>query len=81
MGLQGKAHFLEFSPKQAHLFGVQTEHVPLWLKKRDWSVNVKYTLSKFLLAEIGLTEIIYKQFTVEVSGSARADHGMSLSGA
>lgn len=72
LGLQGKAHYLEFNPKHAHLFGAHSEHVPLWFTKRDWSVNVKCTLSNFLPAEIGLTEITHKQFTVKVSDPARA---------
>ncbi|MDN7125508.1 type IV toxin-antitoxin system AbiEi family antitoxin [Pseudidiomarina sp. 1APP75-32.1] len=72
LGLQGKAHYLEFSAKHAQLFGAQGEHVPLWFKKRDWSVDVKCTLSNFLPAEIGLTEITHKQFTVKVSDPARA---------
>lgn len=72
LGLQGKAHYLELTPKHAHLFGVESEHVPLWFKKRDWSVNVKCTRSNFLLADIGLTEITHKQFTVKVSDPARA---------
>lgn len=72
LGLQGKAHYLELSPKHVQLFGTHGEHVPLWFKKQDWSVNVKCTLSSFLPAEIGLTEIPHKQFTVKVSEPARA---------
>lgn len=72
LGLQGKAHYLELSPKHVQLFGAHGEHVPLWFKKQDWSVNVKYTLSNFLPAEIGLTETPHKQFTVKVSEPARA---------
>lgn len=72
LGLQGKAHYLELSPKYAQLFGAHGEHVPLWFKKRDWSVNVKCTLSNFLPPEIGLSELQYKQFTVKVSAPARA---------
>lgn len=72
LGLQGKAHYLELSPKHVQLFGAHGEHVPLWFKKQDWNVYVKYTLSNFLPAEIGLTEIPHKQFTVKVSEPARA---------
>lgn len=72
LGLQGKAHYLELSPKHAQLFGAQGEHVPLWFKKQDWSVNVNCTLSNFLPPDVGLTELPYKQFTVKVSGPARA---------
>jgi len=72
LGLQGKAHYLELSPKHVQLFGAHGEHVPMWFKKQDWSVNVKYTLSNLLPAEIGLAEIPHKQFTVKVSEPARA---------
>ena len=72
LGLQGKAHYLELSPKHVQIFGAHGEHVPLWFKKQDWRVNVKCTLSSFLPAEIGLTEIPHKQFMVKVSEPARA---------
>ena len=78
LGLQGKAHYLELSPKHVQLFGAHGEHVPLWFKKQDWSVNVKYTLSNFLPAEIGLTETPHKQFTVKVSEPARAIEGVCI---
>ncbi|MGM0429730.1 MAG: type IV toxin-antitoxin system AbiEi family antitoxin [Pseudomonadota bacterium] len=70
--LQGKAHYLELSPKHVQLFGGQGEHLPLWFKKRDWALNVQSTLTKFLPPKLGLTEISHKQFKVKVSEPARA---------
>jgi hypothetical protein len=72
LALQGKAHYLELSPKHVQLFGGQGEHLPLWFKKRDWGLNVQSTLTKFLPPELGLTEISHKQFKVKVSDPARA---------
>lgn len=72
LALQGKAHYLELSPKHAQLFGGQGEHLPLWFKKRDWGLNVQSTLTKFLPPKLGLTEISHKQFKVKVSEPARA---------
>ena len=72
LALQGKAHYLELSPKHAQLFGRQGEHLPLWFKKRDWGLNVQSALTNFLPPELGLTELSHKQFKVKVSDPARA---------
>ena len=72
LALQGKAHYLELSPKHAQLFGRQGEHLPLWFKKRDWGLNVQSALTNFLPPELGLTEISHKQFKVKLSDPARA---------
>ncbi|MGM0429743.1 MAG: type IV toxin-antitoxin system AbiEi family antitoxin [Pseudomonadota bacterium] len=72
LALQGKSHYLELSPKHAQLFGDQGEHLPLWLKKRDWGLSLKCALTNFLPPELGLIELSHKQFKVKVSDPARA---------
>ncbi len=72
LSLQGKAHYVELSTKKAQLFGGQDETLPLWFKKRDWSVRIDCKLTSFIPPELGLVEIEHKSFTVKVSTPARA---------
>ncbi len=53
-------------------FGDQGEHLPLWFKKRDWGLSLKCALTNFLPPELGLIDLSYKQFKVNVSDPARA---------
>lgn len=70
--LQGKAHYLELSTKTVQLFGVAGDALPLWFKKRDWSVHVNCQLTSFLPSALGLVDIDHKGFSVKVSSPARA---------
>ncbi|MEW8472044.1 MAG: type IV toxin-antitoxin system AbiEi family antitoxin [Candidatus Thiodiazotropha endolucinida] len=72
LSLQGKAHYLEFSPKTTQLFGYKEERLPLWFKSRDWGIKVNYKTTLFLPADFGLTEFEHKGFSVRISTPARA---------
>lgn len=72
LALQGKAHYLEMDAKRVQLFVSGGENVPLWFKKFDWGVKVELTSTSFLPKDIGLVDIEHKNFTVKVSGPARA---------
>jgi len=41
LSMQGKAHYLELATKSVQLFGGKEDNLPLWFKKRDWSVSVE----------------------------------------
>ena len=72
LSLLGKAHYLEFSANKVVLFGGGGEKLPAWFKKYSWGVKVEYYETSFLLQDLGLTEIEVKNFSIKVSGAARA---------
>ena len=72
LSLLGKSHYLELSIKRCQLFGAQTEKLPSWFKKYDWSIDIEYNASSFLPPELGMTEHDVKDFSVKVSSPARA---------
>lgn len=72
LSLLGKAHYLELKIKKVIVFGNKDEKLPAWFKKHDWGVAVDYYQTSFLPPDIGLTEIELKNFSINVSGAARA---------
>ncbi len=72
LSLLGKAHYLELEMKKAVLFGNKGEKLPAWFQKHNWGVAVEYYQSSFLPPDIGLTEVELKNFSIKVSGAARA---------
>ncbi len=72
LSLLGKAHYLEFSANKVVLFGGSGEKLPAWFKKYSWGVKVEYYETSFLQQDLGLTEIEVKNFSIKVSGAARA---------
>ena len=72
LALQGKSHYLSLATKSVQLFAAAGDAPPLWFKKRDWGVNVSCQLTSFLPSALGLVDIYHKNFSVKVSGPARA---------
>lgn len=72
LALLGKAHFLNFSEKQAFLYGNKGEKLPTWFKHHNWGLNIEYHTSSFLPPELELAEINHQTFSIKVSGAARA---------
>lgn len=72
LSLLGKSHYLELSPSRVTLFGLANEKLPGWFKKRDWGAGIDYQASAFLPAMLGMTTVELKNFSVSVSGAARA---------
>ena len=72
LSLLGKSHYLQFSAKQVTLFGNAGEKLPLWFRRYDWGVAINYQASSFLPPDIGMSVIERKDFSVNVSGAARA---------
>ena len=72
LSLLGKAHYLELAANKAVLFGGSGEKLPAWFKKHDWGLKVDYYETSFLTQGLGLTEVEVKNFSIKVSGAARA---------
>ena len=72
LSLIGQAQYLELSSKQAILFGASGEKLPLWFCNYDWQVEIKYYSTSIFPPAIGLVNVQIKEFSVKVSGAARA---------
>ncbi len=68
----GKAQYLELSQRKVILFGSKAERLPTWFSVYPWAVEINYFSSSFLPPDIGLTEMDYKTFQLNISGAARA---------
>lgn len=72
LGLQGKAHYLEFDRQKIFLFAPRGTTFPSWFKKFNWSIKPVLYKTYFLPPNIGLSKIEEKSFSVKVSSPARA---------
>lgn len=72
LSLLGKAHYLELNVKKVILFGTTGEKLPMWFKEHDWGVAVDYYSTSFLPPGLGTTEAEFKNFSIGISGAARA---------
>ncbi|MDX5584728.1 MAG: type IV toxin-antitoxin system AbiEi family antitoxin [Aureibaculum sp.] len=72
LAMQGKTHYLEFSSQKVMIFGGKGEKLPMWFLKYDWGLKVDYHNSSFLPADVGLTSIEFKTFTIKISSAVRA---------
>ncbi len=72
LSLLGKAHYLELSAGRIVLFGGRGEKLPTWFKNHDWGVKADYHETSFLPSNLGLTKVELSNFSIQVSGAARA---------
>lgn len=72
LSLLGKAHYLDLSANRVVLFGNGGEKLPTWFKKHDWGLKVDYYATSFLPSDLGLTDVDLSNFSIKVSGAARA---------
>jgi hypothetical protein len=72
LSLLGKSHYLELATNKVTIFAYKGEKLPGWFRKHDWGVKVEYYPSSFLPADIGLTNMEIKSFSIKISGAARA---------
>jgi len=72
LSLLGKAHYLELSAGKVVLFGGEGEKLPAWFKNHDWGAKVDYHGTSFLPSDLGLTNVELSNFSIKVSGAARA---------
>ncbi len=68
----GKAHYLELSARKAILFGGDKERIPKWLASHNWEVAIEYHPTNFLPEQLGLELYDLKNFSINISGAARA---------
>ncbi len=68
----GKAHYLEINVKRVSLFGGTEEKLPVWFEKHNWGIRLDYYRTSFLPTDLGLTELELKNFSIKISGAARA---------
>ena len=72
LSLLGRAHYLDLGVGRAVLIGAPKETLPLWFEKKDWETEISYHSTSFRPADTGLTDFPHKDFSVKVSGPARA---------
>ncbi len=72
LSLLGNAHYLELSARKAIVFGGKGDKLPRWFRDHDWGTEVDYYQSSFLPADMGMTGIELKNFSIKVSGAIRA---------
>lgn len=72
LGLLGRAHFLEMNQQLVYLFAYKKEVLPTWFKKQPWKPQIAFFTSSFLPINIGMTSITHKNFSINISASARA---------
>lgn len=72
LSILGKAHYLILSTKRITLFGNAKEKMPLWFINYPWEIELDYSASSFLPADLGLIAKEVKNFTINISGAARA---------
>jgi len=72
LALLGKSHYLEFATKKKVLFGATNEKLPSWMIHYQWGVELDYFPSSFLPNGLGLVQKEVKNFSINVSGAARA---------
>ncbi|HQS35837.1 MAG: hypothetical protein B7Y11_12835 [Sphingobacteriia bacterium 24-36-13] len=74
LALLGKAHYLEMNKATASLwlFGGEEERLPAWFRKHNWAQKIMYRPTSFLPQEKGLVDYAVANFSIKVSGPARA---------
>jgi len=72
LSLLGRAHYLEMSAPRVVLFGNRGEKLPTWFKSHEWGVKVDYHETAFLPPDLGLTKVELPNFSIKISGAARA---------
>lgn len=72
LSLLGKAQYLDLGNQIITLFGQQGEKLPLWFKNHNWGTEIMYSESSFLPADTGMTDFLLGNFSMKISGAARA---------
>lgn len=71
LALLGKAQYIPMFEQHLVLFGLPGEKLPAWFT-REWNERVEYYTSSFLSTHQGMVEYDTGNFTMRVSGAARA---------
>lgn len=70
--LSGKAHNIEMGTQRVTLFGKKGEKLPAWFKNHDWKAKIEYYPTTFLSPQTGLVAFDLGNFSIQISGAARA---------
>ncbi len=72
--LQGHTHFAVAGKKALFLFGAPRVKLPLWFKKADWGVTIRFTTPELFssLLDSGITEKKNESFSIRISSRERA---------
>ena len=68
----GLSHYLPFTQTHATVFGAAHEKIPLWFSKYDWGTKIDLHRTSFLPADLSLTKLEIKDFTIQISSAPRA---------
>lgn len=68
----GKSHYLNLTDSKVSLFGYKGGKLPMWFKNYNWDIKLDYHASSFLPNNLGLVEIEFNNFSMQISGAARA---------
>lgn len=72
LALLGRSHYLEFNAQEYVLFGGATEKLPSWMVQYPWGVSLVYYSTSFLPPGLGLVSKEFKNYSIQISGTARA---------
>lgn len=72
LSLLGQSHYLELSEAKATLFGYTDEKLPTWFQNYNWSIKVDYYSTSFLPSQLGLIDMSFETFSMQISGTTRA---------
>lgn len=72
IALLGRSHYLQMGVSELILFGMQDEQLPKWFSEFDWRVRIDYRASDFLPRDMGMEDFSKGDFTIKISGLARA---------
>jgi hypothetical protein len=72
LAIQGFAHYLRLTQYNVYLLSPRGTKLPAWLKQHDWGVNVKYSPTSVLPANVGLVTHEETNYSIQISGPERA---------
>lgn len=72
LSLLGRGHYLDFNMKNIFLFSANGGKLPTWFLNYDWGYKVAQINTSFLPADIGLSPIAHKTFSIKISNPERA---------
>jgi hypothetical protein len=72
--LKGFAHYLKQRPTKVYLFGPEREALPLWFKRYDWGLVVKFSPMKLFASGIdeGFSQYQKGELSIRISSPERA---------
>ena len=72
LSMMGFAHYIRIGEETVYLYSNLRTKLPTWFQKYTWNIPINSVKTSFLPEEIGLEELLEKQFQITVSSSERA---------